>query len=185
VVETKATTEANIAVAWTARNSSCRLASVVLPYVRSDGSSALLPGCHNGEVGYEVENTDNPVRHAGGRDTNVQNLKVSSRSVPHSVAGALAGILRERPTCDIQVIGAGALNQAVKAIAIARTYLVEDELDLSCVPEFSEVDIDGEPRTAIRLLVEREEVGTLDIAAMERRAAERAAQRAEAVAARS
>lgn len=163
----------------------CARPPTVGPRVRSENSLLRFPGRHNGEMGYEVmQNADNPSRNTGGRDTNVHNLKVSSRSVPHSVAGALAGILRERPTCDIQVIGAGALNQAVKAIAIARTYLVEDELDLSCVPEFSEVDIDGEPRTAIRLLVEREEVGTLDIAAMERRAAERAAQRAEAAVAR-
>lgn len=82
-------------------------------------------------------------------------LKVSSRSVPHSVAGALAGILRERSSCDMQVIGAGALNQGVKAIAIARTYLVDDEIDIVCIPEFNEVVIDGQTRTAIRLTVER------------------------------
>lgn len=85
----------------------------------------------------------------------VPSLKVSSKSTPHSVAGALAGILRERDRCDMQVIGAGALNQGIKAIVIARTFLVEDDLDLACVPEFAEVDIDGEVRTAIRLCVER------------------------------
>lgn len=88
-----------------------------------------------------------------------QSLKVSSKSVPHSVAGALAGILRERPTCEMQVIGAGALNQGIKAIAIARTYLSEDGLDLSCVPEFTEVEIDGQARTAIRIVVERRATG--------------------------
>ncbi|MCE7883421.1 MAG: stage V sporulation protein S [Actinobacteria bacterium ATB1] len=90
-------------------------------------------------------------------------LKVSSRSVPHSVAGALAGILRERDGCDMQVIGAGALNQAVKAIAIARTYLVDDEIDIVCIPEFSEVQIDGQTRTAIRLTVERRVESRVDL----------------------
>lgn len=88
----------------------------------------------------------------GGHSTN---LKVSSKSAPHSVAGALAGVLRDHATCEIQVIGAGALNQAVKAMAIARTYLDKDGWDLTCVPVFAEVDIDGRPRTAIRLVVER------------------------------
>lgn len=82
-----------------------------------------------------------------------QTLKVSSKSVPHSVAGALAGIMREHVSCDMQVIGAGALNQAIKAVAIARTYLVDDAIDVCCIPEFSEVDIDGRARTAIRLVV--------------------------------
>lgn len=88
----------------------------------------------------------------GGRTTN---LKVSSKSAPHSVAGALAGVLRANATCEVQVIGAGALNQAVKAMAIARTYLDGDGWDLTCVPVFTEVDIGGRARTAIRLVVER------------------------------
>lgn len=88
----------------------------------------------------------------GGHSTS---LKVSSKSAPHSVAGALAGVLRDHSTCEIQVIGAGALNQAVKAMAIARTYLNDDGWDLACVPLFAEVDIDGRPRTAIRFVIER------------------------------
>lgn len=61
--------------------------------------------------------------------------------------------MRERKDCEMQVVGAGALNQAIKAIAIARTYLAEDDIDLSCVPEFAEIKIDGRVRTAIRLAV--------------------------------
>ena len=82
-------------------------------------------------------------------------LKVSAQSNPNSVAGALAGVLRERDTAELQAIGAGATNQAVKAIAIARSYLESSEYDLVCIPEFIDVVIDGKERTAIRLTVER------------------------------
>jgi len=82
-------------------------------------------------------------------------LKVSAQSSPNSVAGALAGVLRERDNAELQAIGAGATNQAVKAIAIARSYLESSEFDLVCIPEFIDVEIDGKERTAIRLLVER------------------------------
>jgi len=81
-------------------------------------------------------------------------LKVSSQSNPKSVAGALAGVLRASGTAEIVVVGAGALNQAVKAIAIARSYLAGGGSDLSCRPAFAEIRIDGEDRTAIRLQVE-------------------------------
>jgi stage V sporulation protein S len=82
-------------------------------------------------------------------------LKVSAQSNPNSVAGALAGVIREKPSCELQAIGAGATNQAVKAIAIARSYLQPGGMDLVCIPEFTDVEIDGNVRTAIRLLVER------------------------------
>ena len=82
-------------------------------------------------------------------------LKVSAHSNPNSVAGALAGVLREKNTAELQAIGAGATNQAVKAIAIARSYLVPSGIEIVCVPEFTDVEIDGNVRTAIRLLVER------------------------------
>jgi stage V sporulation protein S len=82
-------------------------------------------------------------------------LKVSAQSNPNSVAGALAGVLREREAAELQAIGAGATNQAVKAIAIARSYLEPGGLDLVCIPEFIDVMIDGKDRTAIRLVVER------------------------------
>ena len=81
-------------------------------------------------------------------------LKVSSKSNPNSVAGALAGVLREKGTAEIQAIGAGALNQAVKAIAIARGFVAPSGMDLVCIPAFTDVAIDGEERTAIKLIVE-------------------------------
>ncbi len=85
-------------------------------------------------------------------------LKVSSRSNPHAVAGAFAGVVRERGTAEVCVIGAGALNQAIKAIAIARTFLAGQGIDLVCVPSFCDVDIEGARRTGIRLIVERRDV---------------------------
>ncbi|MBT9548251.1 MAG: stage V sporulation protein S [Candidatus Sericytochromatia bacterium] len=81
-------------------------------------------------------------------------LKVSSRSKPTSVAGALAGVVREKGYVEIQAIGAGAVNQAVKAIAIARGYVAPSGLDLVFIPAFVDVLIDGEERTAIKLMVE-------------------------------
>ena len=81
-------------------------------------------------------------------------LKVSSKSCPNSVAGALAGVIRERGAAEMQVIGAGALNQAVKAIAIARGFVAPGGLDLVCVPAFTDIQINGEERTAIRLIIE-------------------------------
>lgn len=84
----------------------------------------------------------------------MQVLKVSSKSNPNSVAGALAGVLREQGRVEIQVIGAGALNQAVKAIAIARGFVAPSGMDLICVPAFTDIQINGEERTAIKLAVE-------------------------------
>lgn len=81
-------------------------------------------------------------------------LKVSAKSSPNAVAGAIAGILRERGHVDVQVIGAGALNQAVKAIAIARSFVAEEGIDPVCTPAFRDIDIGGEGRTAICLSVE-------------------------------
>ena len=81
-------------------------------------------------------------------------LKVSSKSNPNAVAGALAGVIRERGMVELQVVGAGALNQAVKGVAIARGYLAGSHVDLVCIPTFAEVDISGEWRTAIRLRCE-------------------------------
>ena len=81
-------------------------------------------------------------------------LKVSSKSNPNSVAGALAGVLREKGSAEIQAIGAGALNQAVKAIAIARGFVAPAGVDLVCIPAFAEVEVEGEDRTGIKLIVE-------------------------------
>ncbi|HEY3315818.1 MAG TPA: stage V sporulation protein S [Bacillota bacterium] len=80
-------------------------------------------------------------------------LKVSSKSNPNSVAGALAGVLRERGNAEIQTVGAGALNQAVKAVAIARGFVAPSGMDLVCVPAFTDIEINGQERTAIRLIV--------------------------------
>ena len=81
-------------------------------------------------------------------------LKVSSKSKPNSVAGALANAFREKQTVEIQAVGAGSLNQAIKAIAIARGYVAPTGKDLICVPAFSDIVIDGEERTTIKLIVE-------------------------------
>ena len=81
-------------------------------------------------------------------------LKVSSKSKPNSVAGALANAFREKQTVEIQAVGAWSLNQAIKAIAIARGYVAPTGKDLICVPAFSDIVIDGEERTAIKLIVE-------------------------------
>lgn len=81
-------------------------------------------------------------------------LKVSAHSQPKSVAGALAAVLRDRAAAEIQAVGAGAVNQAVKAIAITRGFVAPNGIDLVVVPAFSEIQIDGEDRTAIKFIVE-------------------------------
>lgn len=81
-------------------------------------------------------------------------LIVSTKSIPNSVAGALANNLKGNNKIEIQVVGAGALNQAIKAIAIARGYVAPTGKDLVCIPAFSEVKIEGKERTAIKLIVE-------------------------------
>ncbi len=80
-------------------------------------------------------------------------LKVSSKSNPNSVAGAIAGVIREKGIAEVQSIGAGALNQAVKAVAIARGFLAPLGIELVCIPAFSEIVVDGEERTAMKLIV--------------------------------
>jgi stage V sporulation protein S len=84
----------------------------------------------------------------------VETLKVSSKSNPNSVAGAMAGVVRQSGAVGVQVVGAGALNQAIKAVAIARGYVAPSGIDLICVPTFADIEIDGQGRTAIHLLVE-------------------------------
>lgn len=80
-------------------------------------------------------------------------LKVSAKSSPNAVAGALAGVIREKGSAEIQAIGAGALNQSVKAVAIARGFVAPSGMDLICIPAFTDIEIDGEERTAIKLIV--------------------------------
>ena len=81
-------------------------------------------------------------------------LKVSARSRPSAVAGAIAGVVREAGRAEVQAIGAGATNQAVKAVAIARDYLRETGIEAICLPAFIDITIDNEDRTAIRLVIE-------------------------------
>lgn len=81
-------------------------------------------------------------------------LKVSSKSNSNSVAGALANVFRDRGRVEIQAVGAGAINQAVKAIAIARGFVAPSGKDLVCIPAFQDISIDGEERTAIKLIIE-------------------------------
>jgi stage V sporulation protein S len=85
----------------------------------------------------------------------MQVLKVSAQSKPKSVAGALAAVLRESGAAEIQAVGAGAVNQAVKAIAIARGFVAPNGIDLVAIPGFQEIAIEGEERTAIRFIVEQ------------------------------
>jgi stage V sporulation protein S len=94
-------------------------------------------------------------------------LKVSSRSNPNSVAGAMAGVIRSSGAVEVQVVGAGALNQAVKALAIARGYVAPAGIDLVCVPTFADIEIDGERRTAIRLCIEDRQNRTPEAALIE------------------
>lgn len=81
-------------------------------------------------------------------------IKVSARSRTAAVAGAIAGVMREAQRAEVQAIGAGAVNQAVKAIVIAKGYLAEEGLHIICTPSFVDIDIDDQERTAIRFLVE-------------------------------
>jgi len=81
-------------------------------------------------------------------------IKVSAKSRSTAVAGAIAGVVRESGRAEVQAIGAGAVNQAVKAVAIARGYLALDGYDIICIPAFTEVIIDDQERTAVKLIVE-------------------------------
>ncbi len=82
-------------------------------------------------------------------------LKVAAKSRSTSVAGAIAGVIRESGLAEVQAIGAGAVNQAIKAVAIARGYLEEDGIEIVCVPSFVEVIIGSQERTAIKLVVKK------------------------------
>ena len=81
-------------------------------------------------------------------------LKISSKSNPNSVAGAIAGLIKESHKAEMQAIGAGALNQAIKAIAIARGFVAPSGKNLVCIPAFTDITIEGLEKTAIKLIVE-------------------------------
>ncbi len=82
-------------------------------------------------------------------------IKVSSRSVPKSVAGAIAAAIRESGSANVQAVGAGAVNQAVKAIAITRVFFLEENTEIVCLPSFSELQVNGEDKTGINFIVEK------------------------------
>ena len=84
---------------------------------------------------------------------NMDVIKVSAHSRSTAVAGAIAGVMRDFNHAEVQAIGASAVNQAVKAIAIARNYLLLDGIDIVCYPEFVEIDIEGKDRTAVKLMI--------------------------------
>ena len=81
-------------------------------------------------------------------------LKVSSKSSPNSIAGALAGVVREKGSAELQAVGAGAINQAVKAVCIARGFVAPAGVDLICIPAFTDIQINGEEKTALKIIVQ-------------------------------
>lgn len=87
----------------------------------------------------------------------IEILKVSSKSNPNSVAGAIAAMVKEYGKVELQAIGAGALNQAVKAIAIARGFVAPSGINLICIPSFADVEVEGDNRTGIKLIVKGED----------------------------
>lgn len=85
-------------------------------------------------------------------------LKVSSKSNPNSVAGAIAGMIKEYGKVELQAIGAGALNQAIKSIAVARGYVAPAGINLICIPAFTDVKVEDDDKTGIKLIVRNEKV---------------------------
>lgn len=116
-----------------------------------------MPDPYDAHVNYEEEDDgfgDELPSRADSSSDKPDIIKVSAKSRSTAVAGAIAAVMRERRYAEVQAIGAGAVNQAVKALAIARTYLEQDQIDLICTPFFKEVDIEGNERTAVRFTVE-------------------------------
>ncbi|MFN8671352.1 MAG: stage V sporulation protein S [Candidatus Sericytochromatia bacterium] len=99
-------------------------------------------------------NKNQPNNTPNKKEESVQLLQVASNSNPSSVAGAIAGMIREKGVCELQAIGAGAVNQSVKSIAIARGYMAPSGVDLACVPAFVDVKINNEDRTAIKFVIQ-------------------------------
>ena len=96
--------------------------------------------------------TDKPLKNP--RETNLYIIKVSANSRTSAVAGAIAGVIREHKHAEVQAIGAGAVNQAIKALVLATGYLKNDGIEIACVPQFVDVDIDDKVRTAIKLVID-------------------------------
>ncbi len=116
--------------------------------VAADVAETVIPASENGQA------TPEAVELISTQQQGDEVLKVSARSRPSAVAGAIAGVVREYGRAEVQAIGAGATNQAVKAAAIARDYLLETGIDAVCLPAFIDVTIDNEDRTAMRLVIE-------------------------------
>ena len=85
----------------------------------------------------------------------MESLKVSASSIPKSVAGAIAAIVRGNEPVEVVTIGAAAVNQAVKSIAIARGYVAPNGIDLVCIPAFSQLEIEGDSKTSIKFVIEK------------------------------
>ncbi len=81
-------------------------------------------------------------------------LRISAKSSPNAIAGAIAGLIKENGKAEMQAIGAGAINQAIKAVAIARGFVAPSGIDLICTPAFTEIMINDEEKTAIKFSVE-------------------------------
>jgi stage V sporulation protein S len=96
--------------------------------------------------------TDKPLTNP--RETTLDIIKVSANSRTSAVAGAIAGVIREHKHAEVQAIGAGAVNQAIKALVLATGYLKNDGIEIACVPQFVDVEIDDKVRTAIKLVVD-------------------------------
>ena len=107
----------------------------------------------NLQILYNEANVYAPQIHAVGGFL-MEIIKVSANSRTSAVAGAIAGVVREHHRAEVQAIGAGAVNQAVKALVLATGYLEDDGIHVVCVPEFVDVEIDGNVRTAVKLVVE-------------------------------
>lgn len=124
-------------------------------YTRSSGARGFPPSLARSRDALSPSGR----RRAVLRRSIIEVLRVSANSVPNKVAGAIAGVLRDASVVEVQAIGADAVNQAVKAIAIARSYIEENELDLVSVPSFVRLELHSEERTAIRFAVETRPLG--------------------------
>ncbi|MBE6114446.1 MAG: stage V sporulation protein S [Erysipelotrichaceae bacterium] len=85
----------------------------------------------------------------------METLKVSTKSNPAKVAGALVNVLKESDRVVLQAVGAGAINQTMKAIAIGRGFVAPSGIELVCIPSFVDIEINEEKRTAMKLVVEK------------------------------
>lgn len=114
-------------------------------------NASLTTTSHGLQMNNTFTSTVSP--NAAGAKQPMDVIKVSANSRSTAVAGAIAGVIRDNGHAEVQAIGASAVNQAIKAIAIANGYLEMDNIQIVCVPSFTEVAIDGQERTAVRISV--------------------------------